>query len=585
MKKFKVILLLPVLLCIYVNLYSETTIKNKQTPVIDKIIERQDNKNTFSDIAEIINYIDEIYGNLYDSLENGGKITLYFGPAHGKDDTERWRGITTNRVGITGLPEEYYSRLYSRKLYNLLKQNSFLNIVAKDEYLQVLEGKSDTYHYMKFKDVLSNAKNAGAFMVVEMHMNNVSIFEKADGLVNMPGIHMARDSSGRKLLINITSSYSGFLTLYNKYDAGGFSKQYALNIRDSLVTKGYKANSWDYGAVADDRFSYYLNFPVSVIYECGFISHPVEEKKLLEADYMDGMVKTQYEMLLKTFNDIYGIDISKNEFRGKRKDFKAGIEILKLARLAIYFIQHADTKNANMAVKAMNDSYYNSQTKDSINYYRSIMNTINQAENYYLKGTKYRNKKKFNKARTCFVNAKESLNRNEMYSAYKEKYSIAIYGNKKIRSYIAKDNTPTPNTNWEKKRVETAIPVKASQITKPFILALSTGENLENAVIESLNPDSKSLKSIIESMNNYKKVSLTKVRKYSSKKHKYTTVYKKKFDDFEFKPGIFVVQIDRNMRIVKADRVSQIYLDPNKYQNQQYLKNSYFTEIEQERNL
>ncbi|HNX24807.1 MAG TPA: N-acetylmuramoyl-L-alanine amidase [Spirochaetota bacterium] len=585
MKKFKVILLLPVLLCIYVNLYSETTIKNKQTPVIDKIIERQDNKNTFSDIAEIINYIDGIYGNLYDSLENGGKITLYFGPAHGKDDTERWRGITTNRVGITGLPEEYYSRLYSRKLYNLLKQNSFLNIVAKDEYLQVLEGKSDTYHYMKFKDVLSNAKNAGAFMVVEMHMNNVSIFEKADGLVNMPGIHMARDSSGRKLLINITSSYSGFLTLYNKYDAGGFSKQYALNIRDSLVTKGYKANSWDYGAVADDRFSYYLNFPVSVIYECGFISHPVEEKKLLEADYMDGMVKTQYEMLLKTFNDIYGIDISKNEFRGKRKDFKAGIEILKLARLAIYFIQHADTKNANMAVKAMNDSYYNSQTKDSINYYRSIMNTINQAENYYLKGTKYRNKKKFNKARTCFVNAKESLNRNEMYSAYKEKYSIAIYGNKKIRSYIAKDNTPTPNTNWEKKRVETAIPVKASQITKPFILALSTGENLENAVIESLNPDSKSLKSIIESMNNYKKVSLTKVRKYSSKKHKYTTVYKKKFDDFEFKPGIFVVQIDRNMRIVKADRVSQIYLDPNKYQNQQYLKNSYFTEIEQERNL
>jgi len=258
---------------------------------------------------------------------------------------------------------------------------------------------------------MTNAKNAGAFMVIEMHMNNVSIFSKADGLVNMPGIHMARDSSGRKLLINITGTYSGFLTLYNKYDAGGFSKQYALNIRDSLVDKGYKANSWDYGAVADDRFTYYLNFPVSVIYECGFISHPQEEKELLKTEYMDGMIKTQYEMLLKTFNDIYGIDISKSEFKGKRKDYKSGIEILKLARLAIYFIQNADTRSANIAVKAMKDLYYNSRTKDSINYYTSIMSTINHAEGYFQKGIKYRNKRKFNKARVCFVNAKESINR------------------------------------------------------------------------------------------------------------------------------------------------------------------------------
>lgn len=582
MKKFKVILLIPALLCISVNVYSETAVKHKQTTVIDRILERQDDKNTFNDVAEIVNYIDEIYGNLYDSLENNGKITIYWGPAHGKDHTERWRGITTNRVGITGLPEEYYSMLYSRKLYNLLKQNQFINIVAKDEYRQVLEGKSDTYHYMKFKDVMDNAKDAGAFMVVEMHMNNVSIFEKADGLINMPGIHMARDSSGKKLLINITGTYSGFLTLYNKYDAGGFSKQYAVNIRDSLVSKGYQANSWDYGAVADDRFTYYLNFPVSVIYECGFISHPVEEKKLLNDEYMDGMVKTQYEMLLKTFHDIYGIDISKNEFRGKRKDFKAGIEILKLARLAIYFIQHADTKNANLAVKAMRDSYYNSQTKDSINYYTSIINTVNNAERYYQKGTKYRNKKKFNKARTCFVNAKESLNRSEMYSAYKEKYSTAIYGNKKYRNT---EKESSPNTNWEKKRLETAIPVKASHLTKPFILALSPGENLENAVMESLDPDSKSLKSITDSMHNYKKVSMIKVRKYSSKKHRYITTYKKKTYDFEFKPGIFVVHMDRNMKIVKADRVSKVYLDPGKYQNHQYLKNSYFTQIEQERNL
>lgn len=591
---FKRLFLLSVILSVYTNSSAENLIKNKQTPAINKIMDMQDDKNTINDLAEIVNYIDEIYGNIYDSVEKGGKITLYFGPAHGKDDTERWRGITTNRVGVTGLPEEYYSKLYARKLYALLKQNPFLNIAAKDEYRDVLEGKSDSYHYMKFKDVMTNAKNAGAFMVIEMHLNNVSIFSKADGLVNMPGIHMARDDDGRKLLINITDTYSGFLTLYNKYDAGGFSKQYALNIRDSLVAKGYQANNWDYGAVADDRFTYYLNFPVSVIYECGFISHPVEEKKLLEKDYMDGIVNTDYDMLLKTFNDIYGIDISKTEFKGKRKDFTTGIEILKLARLAIYFIEHADTKSANKAVKTMRDLYYNSRTKDSINYYSSIMNTINNAENYYYKGTKYRNKKKFSKARTCFVNAKESLNRNEMYSAYKEKYSVAIYGNRKIRN-IAKDNTQpnknpvetsaNPELRYDKKAVDSATSVKASAVTKPFILALRNGENLENAIIESLNPDSKSLKTIVESMNNYKCVSREKIRTYSAKKKKYKTVYTKKYRNYEFKPGIFVVRVDKKMRIVKADRVSSVYLDPNKYQNQQYLKNSYFTQIEQDKNL
>ncbi len=586
MKKINISFLLISLFIININGYSATVVKNKQTPVVTRILELQDDLNKFNDIAEIVNYVDEIYGNIYDSVEKGGKITLYFGPNHGKDETERWRGITTNRVGITGLPEEYYSMLYSRKLYNLLSQNKFFNIVAKDEYRQVLEGKADSYHYMKFKDVMSNAKNAGAFMVVEMHMNNVSIFSKADGLVNMPGIHMARDSSGRKLLINITDTYSGFLTLYNKYDAGGFSRQYALNIRDALVSKGYLANNWDYGAVADDRFTYYLNFPVSVIYECGFISHPVEEKKLRDPEYMNGMVNTHYEMLLKTFNDIYGMDISKNEFKGKRKDFKSGIEILKLARLAIYFIQHTDTKSANIAVKAMNDLYLNSKTKDSINYYTSIMHTINQAESYFQKGIKYRNKKKFNKARACFVDAKESINRNEMYSAYKEKYSNAIYGNKKNRiTTIARDNTNTANIKYEKKSVDTAIQVKASPVTKPFIMTLRTGESLEDAIKTSLDPDTKSLRLIADSMNNYKKISFVKVRTYLPKRKKYKTTYTKKYYDFEFKPGIFVVQVDRNMKIVKADRVSSVYLDSNKYQNQQYMKNSYFTQIEQDKKI
>ena len=563
--------------------YSQTAVKNKQTPVVDKILEMQDNKNDFNNVADIINYMDEVYGGLYDSIEQGGKITIYFGPAHGKDHTERWRGITTERIGTTGLPEEYYSMQYSRKLYKLFKANPYLNIVASDEYKKVLEGKSDSYHYMKFKDVMSNAKDAGAFMVIEMHMNNVSIFSKADGLVNMPGIHMARDSQGRKLLINITGTYSGFLTLYNKFDAGGFSRQYALNIRDSLVSKGYKANGWEYGAVADDRFTYYVLFPVSVIYECGFISHPEEEQKLLNEEYMDGMVASQYEMLLKTFNDLYGIDISKKEFSGKKKNFKNNIELLKLARLTVYFIKSGDTKSANAAMKAMNSLYLDPQTKDSINYYNSIMNRINQAEQHYANGVKYRNKKQFNKARRSFILGRSTLNNNDIYSEYRNKFTMAIHGNKSSRG--ASDSTPQTAVIQNTKSANTAIAVKSSPITKPFIMTLRDDKNIESAIMEALSPDLRSLKIITDSMKDYKSVSFTKEKTYSAKKKRYITTNKKIVRDFDFRSGIYVAHLSKDMKVVKVERVSSVYLDSNKYQNDQYLKNSYFTQIEMEKEI
>jgi len=488
MKLINIIFPIFIVLCSYTSLYS-TAINNKQTPAIDRILNMQNNKDTFNDLADIINYIDEIYGGLYDSLEKGGKITIYFGPAHGKDRTGQWVGITTNRVDTTGLPEEYYSIQYSRKLYKLLNGNPFINIATSDEYREVLEGRSDSYRQMKFKEETANAKNAGAFMLIEMHMNNVAISNKADGLVNMPGIHMARDKQGRKLLTHIKGSYSGFLTLYNKYDTSGFSKQYAVNIRDNLVAKGYRANGWEYGAVGDDRFTYYLLFPVSVIYECGFISHPDEDKKLLDEDYMNGMVLSQYEMLLKTFNDVYGIDISNNKFSGKKKDFNSNVELLKLARLTLYFIKTGDTKSANAAVNAMNTLYLNPKTKDSIQYYNSIMNTINRAEKHYASGIAHRNKKRLSKARTSFIQGKTTLNslnnNHDLYSAYRNKYDKAIHGNIKAATQtdIAKAQViPAPST----KSSGTSVLVKSSPVTKPFIMALREGENIESAIMESL---------------------------------------------------------------------------------------------------
>jgi len=561
-------------------LFSSTEIKKEQTESIKRVLNKANPEN-LTRAAEIVNYIDDVYGSLNEQLASDGKFRIYFGPAHGKDHTNRWRGTTTERIGVTGLPEEWYSTIYSRKLYDKLKTNNFIEVCAAPYYRDVLEGKSDSYQYMKFRDVADNAYNSKAFLVIEMHMNNVSVFEKADGLVNMPGIHMIRDSSGRKLLKNITGTYSGYLTLYNKYDASGFSKQYALNIKNSLSSKGYSINNWEYGAVADDRFTYYLLFPVSIIYECGFISHPAEEKKLRDPEYMEEMIATHYDMLIKTIYDVFGMDISGKSLKYNPKDVAHRIELLKLARLTIMYLEKGDVPGANAAVNSMK-KYYNPATSDTINYYSAILDRVNRAENFYRKGIAFSKKKKYRKSRTCFVNAKNSLSRNIIYSAMRDKYNNALYGNSRERNSASERSN---GGSYSSVPVRKAVTVEQSSLTKPFILTLRSKEGLEHAVFESLGTGDEETKRITEAMKDYREVSWKKVRKYSAKRKKRIWVSEKIVRDFEFTPGIYVVNLDKKLNVVKAKRVSAVYLDPQKYQNQQYLKNSYFAETEQEKSI
>jgi hypothetical protein len=104
-------------------------------------------------------------------------------------------------------------------------------------------------------------------------------------------------------------------------------------------------------------------------------------------------------------------------------------------------------------------------------------------------------------------------------------------------------------------------------------------------VSESLGAGDEETNRIIEGMKDYKAVSWKKVKKYSSKRKKRIWVSKKVVRDFEFTPGIYVVNLDKNLNVVKANRVSAVYLDPQKYQNQQYLKNSYFAETEKQKDI
>lgn len=582
--KNSILFYITVIIIIFIsNLHSQsvTSIEKEQPRVINSIISAEKETRHLGNIGEIINFIDRTYTDIPETLKNGGKLTIFFDPAHGKDSTGEWRGITTNRIGVTGKPEEYYSIYYSRKLYTLLKENSYFNIVTSKDFQKVLDGKSDSYHYLRFSETVQMARDAGAFIVIAQHLNNVSIFNKADGRINIPGIHMARDNRNRLLLRNIKGSYSGFLTLYNKFDASGFSRQYAVNIRESLIAKGYKANNWEYGAVGDDRFIYYVDFPVSVIYENGFISHPEEEKKLLDPYYMDGIVKSQYDTLLQSLKEIYGVDISDSRLSINNVRFNDRVELLKLARIAIYYIKNAETKKANTAINAMAAYSKNKDLADSVAYYQSVMKTINKAEGHYNKGIAKKKKKQHKQARRDFNAALSSLDRNSLYNGYRTKYNNEI-------GRRSGSSTTTTVASTEPKPVkykESAHPVNRSAITKPVILTMEDGTSLQQALIDALNPDDENLVKIYNSLNKYKKVKWVKYRKWSAKHKKNITAWKKVTEDFNFTNGIYIITFDKNFNVTKAEAVSQVYLNPEVYQNQQYLKNSYFERTERERNL
>jgi hypothetical protein len=109
--------------------------------------------------------------------------------------------------------------------------------------MEVLRGESDIYRNIPFSATISMAKESNAFIIISEHLNNVSAVQKASGIMNVPGIHIINGIHGRKVLRYISDTYKGFLTLYNRVDASGFSRNYALNIKSRLMERGLQPNS------------------------------------------------------------------------------------------------------------------------------------------------------------------------------------------------------------------------------------------------------------------------------------------------------------------------------------------------------
>ncbi len=546
--------------------------KNPLTPFINNLLAKEKNEKDRKNITDILERIDGTYTNLYDNLKNGGKLVIFFDPAHGKLNNDVWQGAATRRMSTTNRPEEYYSILISRRMYQLLSRNKHIEVKTTDDFMDVLLGDSESYKDIPFSTTVELAKKHGAFIIISEHLNNVSMIHKASGKSNIPGVHVIYNQWGNRFLKYVHGSYKGFLTLYNKLDASGFSRQYALNLKKKLVSAGMKPNNWEFGAVGDSRFSYFVDFPVSVIYESGFISNPVEEKQLREPEHIDRIVTAQYESLLETIDEIFRVNLKGETVKKSGALPGDRIEVLKLSRMAVYYILNGNTSKGIATIRAMEAKYGKTSLKAHVYYYSGIRRTLEQyaryrrlvdANNMYInKYTRLKRKYAQDKEKAAYYSGLIKMHRHKRWK-YTKKSHNCISSAPIFKAYQSRSNRSSSGRSRGYDLISSTVnkyPVNASRasLLTPIILPIDDDQSLENAITMALDPDRETIEKLIDSF---------------------------KKSRVKFSKGIYIVKLDKNLKVVTAKRVPSVHLNPTQYQNHEYLKNSYFGSREKIREL
>jgi len=527
--------------------------------IIATILNGEQSKERADEIIQIAGFIDELYSNLPQRIKNGQKLVLFFDPAHGIDDDGKWEGEKTGRLSCTGLPEEFYSIAISRKLYTLLKKNPYIQVASTKDYIDALEGNSDSYNNITFKETVELARNARAALVISEHLNNTASLFKAYGLVNVKGIHVTY-SNNTAYLTHIKEEHKGFLTLYNKFDTSGFSYKLASAVKGKLVANGLRVNSWNFGTVADDRFSYFVNYPISVIFESGFISNPDDETMLRNPDYQQLIAKSHYESILETIATTFGVDLS--GFWGPGiidTDFQKNLTLLKLSRIACNYISKNDTSKGLYVLQILLNQCDPEKDTAVIENITDMKYRIERSQTLYTKALQLKKKGQIRKAKISMQKAISLISRSpvfyEMRKAYRTEYGV-LKETSPQKDYALQHPIPAKGVN-----------PSPSSITTPVLIVLKNDITVSEAIYNALRCDDAMLKKLTQ--------------QFASSKIK---AGKKRFEN-PTKEGIYIVQLTPKGNIKSVKRVTIVKLNPYKYQNQMYLKNSYCVSKEKSKSL
>lgn len=540
-------------------------------PVLS-VINAEKNPELKANLSAELDRIDYIYGDLYDKLRSGRKLTIFIDPAHGKLKSGSWQGSVTWRQSVSGDPEELYSIPIARELYKNIMKNPSLRLATTHDFLSVLKGNSDSYNDIPFSETVRLADRADSFVVVSCHLNNISPIYKADGLVNLHGIHVTCDNYGTRYITDVKNVQRGFLTLYSAFDASGFTRNVALDVRSHHSSHSMYINAWDDGVVADDRFSYFWGYPMSVIFETGFISNPHEEEFLRNPENQKMIAQGQYEAILGSVRNTFGVDLTKGTPKMKFDQPQRLTDVIMLSRAVVFYMRRGASRQAQFAVKTLIDNYDQAQYYEGIQYYKALHRRLANANALINKADNAKKRKLSNKTvRSYRIRALRALGKGSFYSAIRRSLggssSSLIAAGESSSSLKYKLGGPP-------KFAPLPVSIEKHSLSTPFILTIKPGATLYEAIDSSIAPGEKYKKALYASFKNAKTTKTTRVRVYSKKRKRHIWQKKTYRVAQHFDRGIYIVKISPKMNILSVTKVTKVQFDPKKYQNQEYFKNS-----------
>lgn len=199
------------------------------------------------------------------SLPVSGK-TIVIDAGHGKPD----EGAQSSR----GTTEAETNLKIALKLQNLLEQSGASVILTRSDENAIYDIDAKTLKQKKISDIHNRVKignESSADIFVSIHLNKIP-----------------------------QQQYDGWQTFYNVKSTEG--QKLAVSIQNSLNTAIQKENNRVAKSIDNVYIIKRVEIPITIV-ECGFLSNPEEEQKLLNDEYQNRLSWGIYNGIIDYFYD------------------------------------------------------------------------------------------------------------------------------------------------------------------------------------------------------------------------------------------------------------------------------------------
>ena len=199
------------------------------------------------------------------SLPVSGK-TVVIDAGHGKPD----EGAQSSR----GTTEAETNLKIALKLQNLLEQSGSSVILTRSDENAIYDLDAKTLKQKKISDIHNRVKignESSADIFVSIHLNKIP-----------------------------QQQYDGWQTFYNAQNQDG--QKLAVAIQNNLNKAIQKENNRVAKSIDNIYIVKHVEIPTTIV-ECGFLSNPDEEKKLLEDEYQNRLAWGIYNGIIDYFYD------------------------------------------------------------------------------------------------------------------------------------------------------------------------------------------------------------------------------------------------------------------------------------------